>query len=229
VPLGELAKHVLVVDEAPLLEEGALDPADQILHRALLLRTSRPAQLNAEPQVEHHGAERRVPLGDGSFLGPLERNRLRSIEDSEQRKTTPCCEVLDHRAHERFDLFVLDERYLHPARVLQTRGEEVHALLSPVEETNVNVSEVVLRKLAGESFETNHRSRTLGAELLDERVQRALGSVVALQLCAAKQLDREHIGLHRQLCDEEAPERFCLRRSTDSSTCSLCICVERRD
>ena len=52
VPLGELTMEVFLVDEAPLFEEGALDPADQILDGALLLRATRPAQLDAEAEVE---------------------------------------------------------------------------------------------------------------------------------------------------------------------------------
>src|SRR5262249_10589317 len=133
VPLAELAMEVVVVDETTLLEEGALDPADEILDRALLLGAVRPAQLDADAEVERDASERRIPLGDHAFLGPLERDGLRAVEDGDERHAAPRSEVIDHRSHERLDLFVLDEADLHPARVLQARGEEVHALHPIVE------------------------------------------------------------------------------------------------
>ena len=47
------------------------------------------------------------------------------------------------------------------ARVLQARGEEVNALLRPVHETDVDVTEVVLSKFAGQPFE--HWAKILNA------------------------------------------------------------------
>ena len=70
--------------------------------------------------------------------------------------------MLDHRADQRFDLLVLDEADLHPPRVLQARCEEVHPPLSPIEVRHVHVTEVVLRELAGETLEPDHRPRLFG-------------------------------------------------------------------
>jgi hypothetical protein len=50
----------------------------------------------------------------------------------------------------------------------------VHALDATIEVAHVDVSEVVLRELAGETLEANDGSRTLGTQLLDELVKRAL-------------------------------------------------------
>jgi hypothetical protein len=196
------------VDEASLFEERALDPADEILDRALLLRAVRPAQLDAHAQVERHASEGRVPLGDDAVLGPLERDRLGPIEDRDQRDTSPRSEVVDHRTHERLDLFVLDQTHLHPARILETRGEEVHALKTTVEVAHVNMPEVMLRELASESLEANDGTRPLGTQLLDELVERALAAGVALELRAAEKLDGEHVGLSHQLADDEAAKRL---------------------
>lgn len=62
--------QVLLVDEATLLEEGALDPADKVLDGAFLLGAPRPAQLDADAEVECHAGEGGIPLGDYTFLRP---------------------------------------------------------------------------------------------------------------------------------------------------------------
>ena len=84
------------------------------------------------------------------------RDGLGPVEHREQRQAAPGSEVLDQRADQRLDLFVVDQAHLHPARVLQARREEVHALLPSVEKLHIDVSEVVLREFARQSFEANH-------------------------------------------------------------------------
>nr|HEX4319153.1 hypothetical protein [Kofleriaceae bacterium] len=229
VPRTELLIQIFIVDEASLLEEAALDPADEVLDRALLLGAPRPAQLDGEPEVEDHVAEDRIPLDDRAVLVPRQRDRLGPVEDREQRKTTPRSEVIDHRAHQRLDLLVRHEAHLHPARVLQPRGEEVHALLPPVEKPHVDVPEVVLREFAGEALEPDDGARPLRPEVLDQRVQRALAATVALQLRAAEQFHREHVGLRDQLGDEELAKRVCLRRPADAAPCPLSVGIEVSD
>ena len=76
-----------------------------------------------------------------------------------------------------------------------------HALGAPVEEAHVDVAEVVLRELAREALEADHRPQPLGPQLLDQRVQGALAAGVALELRAAEQLDGEHVRLGRKLAD----------------------------
>src|SRR5690606_32250157 len=48
MPLRKLRREVFIVDEAALLEEGALHPADEVLDGALLLTAARPADLDAD-------------------------------------------------------------------------------------------------------------------------------------------------------------------------------------
>ena len=144
VPVGELPGEVLVVEKAALLEEGPFHPADQVLDGALLLGAVRPAQLDAEPQVERDAGEGRVPLGDSALSVPLEGDRLGPVEDGQERDPTHRGEVIDERADERLDALVGDQRHLHPARVLQPRSEEVHAATRPIEVTDVDLAEVVL-------------------------------------------------------------------------------------
>jgi hypothetical protein len=63
--------------------------------------------------------------------------------------------VIDERTRQRFDLLVVDQRHLRPARVLQPRGEEVHSSAGPVPELDVNLAEVVLRELPLQPLEAS--------------------------------------------------------------------------
>lgn len=169
-----------------------------------MLRTPRPTQLDAESEVEHDRGERRVPLHDAAVFAPLECDRFRLIEYREQRPTAPRREMLDERTRERLDLLVLDEAHLHPARVLEPRRTEVHAPFPSIDVVDVDVPEVVLRELTGESFEANDRPRPLGPQLLHQLVE--LAAAVPLRFRAAQQLERHHVGLHSELADEERAE-----------------------
>jgi hypothetical protein len=115
VPFGELPCEVLFVDEAPLLEESALHPADEVFDRPLLLRAVRPAQLDAEPEIECDAGERWIPLGHVTLARPLQRDGLRPVEDGEERQATPRRAVVDHRADERLDALIGDQAHLYPA------------------------------------------------------------------------------------------------------------------
>ena len=70
----------------------------------------------------------RTLRGDGSSSGAA-------------RATVPISTSSDS---EGIDALVLDETDLDPPRVLQSRSEEVHTLLVPVQETHVHFAEVVL-------------------------------------------------------------------------------------
>jgi len=59
--------------------------------------------------------------------------------------------VLGERTAERLDALVADERHLHPARILQARGEELHALAAAVDEANIDLAKVVLGELSRET------------------------------------------------------------------------------
>jgi hypothetical protein len=47
-PLAKLLLEILFVQESSLLEERTLDPFHQVLDRALVFRTVRPAQLDSK-------------------------------------------------------------------------------------------------------------------------------------------------------------------------------------
>jgi hypothetical protein len=51
--------------------------------------------------------------------------------------------------------------------------------MPPVEVPHVDVAEVVLRELAGEPLEPDHRPNAIGTQFLDQREQRALAAGVA--------------------------------------------------
>jgi hypothetical protein len=53
-------------------------------------------------------------------------------------------------------------------------------------DAHVDVAEVVLRELAGEALEADHRPWPLGPQLLEQGVQDALAAGVALELGAAE-------------------------------------------
>jgi hypothetical protein len=108
-------RQVFSVDEAPLLEERPLYPADEILDGALLLWAVGPAELDVGAEGQHDVGERRVPLGHLTLSVPLDGDGLRAVEDEEEWDTAEGIEVIDKRAHQRLDTLVLDERHLdHP-------------------------------------------------------------------------------------------------------------------
>ena len=113
--------------EAPLLEEGALDPADQVLDRALLLgagtaSTARPRSRGRAPpsaKVGFHSVT-------SPSLRPLERDRLGPVEDRQQRHAAEARRSgRPARAPASRPARSATSVHLDPARVLQPRGEEV--------------------------------------------------------------------------------------------------------
>jgi len=169
-----------------LLEETACDPANEILNRSLLLGRMRPADLNAQPKIEHYPGEHRIPLRDFAVLLPRERHRLRPIKDGEQGNAAHRGEVVDQRARQDLDLFIRHDGDLDPARVLEARGEEVHALLGPVEKPHAHLTEIVLCELTRETLEAHDGPRREDAHATHQLIQRTLGTVVAGELRATQ-------------------------------------------
>src|SRR5207249_6792050 len=89
-------------------------------------------------------------------------------------------EVVDKHADERLHLLVRNDRHFRPARVLQPGGEEVDALLGPVQKAHLDFAEVVLRKLPGRSLEARHQPGWLRTYRVDQLVERALAARVAV-------------------------------------------------
>ena len=102
----QLGVEILVVEEAALLEEGALDPTDEILDGALLIGAVRPAGLYAETELEHHRPEGGIPFRHCSILAPLEGDGPGPIEHGNERDAPHSLEVVDHGAHERLHALV---------------------------------------------------------------------------------------------------------------------------
>ena len=195
MPLGELRSQIRIVQKAALLEEGALHPADQILHGALLLRTRRPAHLNAESEIERDAGKERIPLCDLAIARPLHRDRSRSIEDRQQRNAAEAREVIHHRPHERFRALVRHDRHFDPPRVLQARGEEVHPSPRAVEKADVDLTEVVLGEFAGQALKPDQGPHGRRSDRCDQLVERRLPARVATQFHPPQNLNRQQVGL----------------------------------
>lgn len=114
-----------------------------------LLRPVRPADLHPESEIERHAGERRIPLSHDAIAAPLQRDGLRPIKYRDQGDAAKAGDVIDERAHQAFDLLIGDQRHFGPARVLQSRGEEMHDLLGAVLIVHADFAKVVLRKLSG--------------------------------------------------------------------------------
>ena len=156
-PLAQLLLQIRAIEKAPLFEEGALHPSDQILDTPFLLRPVRPAHFHPEPEIERHAGKGRIPFGHHAIAAPLQRHRFRSIKHRDQGDAAKCLDVIDERAHQTFDLLIGHQRHRGPARVLQARGEEVHDLLRPVLIAHAHFAEIVLRKFSGKPFDPDQR------------------------------------------------------------------------
>ena len=204
MPLGQLRDQILVV-EASLFEEGALHEADQILDRSFLLRPVRPAHIDADAELERRVGEGRIPFGDHAVPLPLQRDRLRPIEDAHQRSAAPAVEMLGEVADQRLRRLVRDQRHPDGPRVLQPRGEEADPLDRPVDVLDVHLPEVVLAEFAGQPLEADQRVHRPRPHRRDERVQRALASGVPIDPCAPQDLERRQPwGLAQNLFHEAA-------------------------
>ena len=178
MPGLELRPEIDLVLELAVLEEGALYPAHEALHRALLIAAPGSAHLNTDANVDDRLREDLIELLDVPPLAALLHDRLRTIEYSHERQAAERNEVTSNATQDRLDSLVFNEGDAREPRVLQTGREEVHALLPTVDEPYVNVPEVVLRKLAGEPFESHHGRRARRPEPRDQRVERGLLSRV---------------------------------------------------
>jgi hypothetical protein len=180
VPLGELAPQVVVIEEAPLLEERPLDPTNEVLDRPLLLGAARPAQLDAEAEVEHHRAERRVPLGDGAVLGRRQSDGLGPIEHRQQRQTTPGGEVLDHRADQGFDPLSLSTRLTSTQReYFRREAKKCTRRCRPSRYRTSTWPKSCCENSPASPSNPDHRPNAIGTQFLDQREQRALAAGVA--------------------------------------------------
>jgi hypothetical protein len=185
-PLAQLLLQIRPIQKASLLEERAFHPPDQILDAAFLLRAIWPTHFDAKAEIERHTGKGRIPLSDHAIPAPLQRHGLRSIEHRDQGNAAEGGNVIDKRTHQRFDLLVGDQRHFCPARVLQSRGEEVHDLLRPVLITDAHLAEIMLGGFAGEPFESHQRRHHSRPQRLGEGIDRALPTRVACLPCAVE-------------------------------------------
>ena len=191
-PGEELALDVLAVGEPADLEERPLHPPDQVLDRALLLRTVRPAELGGEALVERRLPERRVPLN--LLSRAPDHDGLGVVEHRHERHTAEHLEGVKERPYERLDAFVGDDPHVGESRELQPRGEEVEPLLRAVVVSDLDRPEVMLGELPGQALEADQRWRFGRAEHRDKVVCRALAALVAEFVQPAKNLDAQEVG-----------------------------------
>jgi hypothetical protein len=154
------------------------------------LRPIRPAHFDANAEIEGHAGERRIPLRDHAVASPFQRDRLRPIKHGHQGNATEGVEMRDECANERFHPLIGDKRDLDPPRVLQTGGEEMDLRLGPVVIRDEHFAEVVLRKLASQSLESDQRCHHARPQHLREGIQRRLPTRVARHASAMQELDR---------------------------------------
>jgi hypothetical protein len=106
VPLGELLPEIVLNEEAPLLEERALDPAHEIFDGSLLIAAGGPAQLNATPSSSMTWANvafhsRTSPSRFQASAIVVGRSKTAASGHAAHRR-----ELIDQRAGERFHLLV---------------------------------------------------------------------------------------------------------------------------
>jgi hypothetical protein len=104
------------------------------------------AHLDADAEVDDGLGEGGVELLDLASLAALLDDGPGAVEDGHQGQPAEGDEVAGEaaHAHDRLDALVVDERDRDEARLLDPRPEEVNALPAPVDEGDVDVSEVVL-------------------------------------------------------------------------------------
>ncbi len=217
------------IEEAPLLEERAFHPADQILDAPFLLRSIGPAHFHAEAEIERHAGKGGIPLGDHAIATPLERHRLRPIEDRHQRNAAEGGDVIHQRAHQGLDLLVGHHRHLGPAGVLQTRGKEVHDLLRLVLIAHAHFAEIVLREFARQPFESDQRRHDARTQCLRQGIDRALPAGVPGLPCPMEQFHRPDRGLLGQRLHEHRAIRLRPRGAPDLPARPLRRVIDRRD
>lgn len=214
-PRLELLEEVLLVDEAPHLEEAPLHEADEVLDGALLLAARGRAELGRETVVERRLAEGPVPLD--LVADAADDDGLGVIEDAGERDASEAHEAGDQRAHQGLHLLVRDDRDVDPARVLQPRREEVDLLRRARGVAHDHLAEVVLAEFARQSLEAHERRLHRRAHLGDEVVERALPAVVAAVPHAEEDLHRRELRLRLQDLGDHLPVRLDLARTARPS------------
>jgi Protein of unknown function (DUF3047) len=86
----------------------------------------------------------------------------------------------------------------------------------PAHEPDIDVAKVVLRELARQPLETDHRPRRLRPQVGDERVERALSARVPVEANPPEDVERHQLGLARQHALHEGAERLRLGRAPDA-------------
>src|SRR5262249_43743347 len=96
------------------LKKEFFHPADEIFDAAFLLRPIGPAHVDADAEIEGHTSKRRIPFGHHPVAPPLQRDRLRPIENSDERNATKGGEMLNEHTHERVRAFIPHQCDLDP-------------------------------------------------------------------------------------------------------------------
>src|SRR5207248_3612108 len=164
--------------------------------RPFLVRLLRPTQLYPDAQLQHDVSEDRIPFRDFAVPPPLQSHRLRPIEDTHQRSSTPTVEMLSQVAHQALHRLVLHHTDADPSGVLQTRSEEVDTTGRVVEKGNVHFPEVMLAKFSRQTFKTNQWLYLFRANRGHQSVQGGLAALVARFANPAKDLQRRRSEEH---------------------------------
>jgi hypothetical protein len=112
--------------------------------------------------------------------------------------------VSDQRPQQRLHTLIGGEGDLDEAGVLEARSKEVVVLASAVDETDLDLPEVVLRELARESLEANHRRLGHRADRGHKRVEGGLGADKAALPSPTEQLQGQKLRVVLELLEDEA-------------------------
>jgi hypothetical protein len=91
----------------------------------------------------------------------------------------------------------------------------MHSPARPIEEANVNLSEIVLRTFPSQTLEAHQRSDALRSQCRDQLVERRLPAGLPFQPCAAQNFHREQIRFAGQDVRDNGSKWFRLRRSAN--------------
>jgi hypothetical protein len=138
-------------------------------------------------------------------------------------------EVVDERTHQCLRLLVRDDRHRRPARVLQARRKEMHALPRAIEEAHVDLSEIVLREFSGETLESHERPHPRRSQRRDQLVQGGLTASVPVQLRAAQNFHGEQSRLARQDVGDDGSKRFRLGGPANRPSPAFGVRIDVRD
>jgi hypothetical protein len=97
----------------------------------------------------------------------------------------------------------------------------MHTLLRTIDKPHIDFAEIVLREFPRQPLETHQRPGRHRARRLHQRVEGALGAVIALELRATQNLQRQQLGLGGQELPDEVAKRLRLRRPADAPALTL--------